>query len=516
MSQAKIFTIFILPLNSCCNPFLYAIFTKQFKKDCVLLCKKLEESRVTRGIGGCKHSSNFSNRHTPDCTNSIEKHYSEYLYCRQLPGHQNFCNSIGCTNNLTKKQQFYSNNKIQINRKSKECLKGKSKDDDVFNHPNDQLDEENLLRFDLTNYFLKNRYNLILNRIDDGSKLVCKCGITTVLPKSRLFFDTIGKEKVPVTKVSSNELKDELKNELKNEAKKDKTEQATKQSNRTNYQNEIELNLDANEDVFVERENDKVQSKSKLSRLISSFLIDKLFGKKERKKLDKDKIRDDKNGICDKCDCQLNANEMKPDLNSELFFKQHAERLHQQLIKSKQRLDSISSENFSSRSDSLWRQQASQQLKLIEKYFNEKVKHPGLIRYDRKNSTTGSLSTSTFRISRSSVSSDNFKPFDHRFQSTDKRGLIDEDFKKQLLFDTRIDCKNGENKTEVKFENNKLIKNQINSEVLNNLFKQFLCSECAIKNDKFKDLERLKEEFKEEGDDIKENKKSEEKFKKST
>ncbi|KAI8121074.1 Lutropin-choriogonadotropic hormone receptor, partial [Lucilia cuprina] len=51
LEQAKIFTVFILPLNSCCNPFLYAIMTKQFKKDCVNLCKHFEETRVTRGAG---------------------------------------------------------------------------------------------------------------------------------------------------------------------------------------------------------------------------------------------------------------------------------------------------------------------------------------------------------------------------------------------------------------------------------------------------------------------------------
>ncbi|KAG8193840.1 hypothetical protein JTE90_029572 [Oedothorax gibbosus] len=70
LEEAKVFTIFVLPLNSCANPFLYAIFTKQFKKDCVLICKRIEESRVTRGIGRCRHSSNFSNRHTPANTNS--------------------------------------------------------------------------------------------------------------------------------------------------------------------------------------------------------------------------------------------------------------------------------------------------------------------------------------------------------------------------------------------------------------------------------------------------------------
>ena len=70
LEEAKIFTVFILPLNSCCNPFLYALLTKQFKKDCVQLCKTIEESRVTRGIGRCRHSSNFSNRQTPANTNS--------------------------------------------------------------------------------------------------------------------------------------------------------------------------------------------------------------------------------------------------------------------------------------------------------------------------------------------------------------------------------------------------------------------------------------------------------------
>ena len=71
LEQAKVFTVFILPLNSCCNPFLYAILTKQFKKDCVMICKAIEESRVTRGIGRCRHSSNFSNRQTPANTNSL-------------------------------------------------------------------------------------------------------------------------------------------------------------------------------------------------------------------------------------------------------------------------------------------------------------------------------------------------------------------------------------------------------------------------------------------------------------
>lgn len=74
LEEAKVFTIFVLPLNSCANPFLYAILTKQFKKDCVLICKAIEESRVTRGIGRCRHSSNFSNRQTPaDVNSAVER-----------------------------------------------------------------------------------------------------------------------------------------------------------------------------------------------------------------------------------------------------------------------------------------------------------------------------------------------------------------------------------------------------------------------------------------------------------
>lgn len=36
-----------------------------------MICKAIEESRVTRGIGRCRHSSNFSNRQTPANTNSL-------------------------------------------------------------------------------------------------------------------------------------------------------------------------------------------------------------------------------------------------------------------------------------------------------------------------------------------------------------------------------------------------------------------------------------------------------------
>ncbi|BFZ15769.1 hypothetical protein BsWGS_18807 [Bradybaena similaris] len=57
LNEAKVLTIFILPLNSCANPFLYAFFTKQFKKDCVLLCRRLEDSFLA------KHFSQAAQRH---------------------------------------------------------------------------------------------------------------------------------------------------------------------------------------------------------------------------------------------------------------------------------------------------------------------------------------------------------------------------------------------------------------------------------------------------------------------
>ena len=92
LEAAKVFTVFVLPLNSCCNPFLYAILTKQFKKDCVMICKAIEESRVTRGIGRCRHSSNFSNRQTPANTNSINSGSGSGSHTRNNVNNGGHCN----------------------------------------------------------------------------------------------------------------------------------------------------------------------------------------------------------------------------------------------------------------------------------------------------------------------------------------------------------------------------------------------------------------------------------------
>ncbi|XP_052222011.1 lutropin-choriogonadotropic hormone receptor-like [Dreissena polymorpha] len=64
LDEAKVLTIFVLPLNSCANPFLYAFFTRQFKRDCVKLCKRIEESSYSRhaSSSGNGRSSALLNR----------------------------------------------------------------------------------------------------------------------------------------------------------------------------------------------------------------------------------------------------------------------------------------------------------------------------------------------------------------------------------------------------------------------------------------------------------------------
>ena len=42
----KVFTVFIFPLNACANPFLYAIVTKQFHKDCSSMYRQMKQSDV--------------------------------------------------------------------------------------------------------------------------------------------------------------------------------------------------------------------------------------------------------------------------------------------------------------------------------------------------------------------------------------------------------------------------------------------------------------------------------------
>ena len=48
MYGAKVLTVFVLPVNSCANPFLYTILTKQFKKDCRVIIQWVNTKSCTR------------------------------------------------------------------------------------------------------------------------------------------------------------------------------------------------------------------------------------------------------------------------------------------------------------------------------------------------------------------------------------------------------------------------------------------------------------------------------------
>ncbi|XP_070545787.1 leucine-rich repeat-containing G-protein coupled receptor 5-like [Ptychodera flava] len=85
---AKILTIFVLPMNSCANPFLYAIFTKQFKKDCAMICRRLEER------------STLSTRSLIKLNNSKHHHSSSGLSSRQVSMAEKGRNSLSCSNGL--------------------------------------------------------------------------------------------------------------------------------------------------------------------------------------------------------------------------------------------------------------------------------------------------------------------------------------------------------------------------------------------------------------------------------
>ncbi|XP_077994415.1 thyrotropin receptor-like [Glandiceps talaboti] len=87
LNGAKVLTIFVLPMNSCANPFLYAIFTKQFKKDCGVICRRLEEK------------STMSTRSLTKL-NSSKHHSSSAASLRQVSVADKGRNSVSCSNGL--------------------------------------------------------------------------------------------------------------------------------------------------------------------------------------------------------------------------------------------------------------------------------------------------------------------------------------------------------------------------------------------------------------------------------
>jgi leucine-rich repeat-containing G protein-coupled receptor 6 len=80
LNQAKIITVFVFPLNSCANPFLYAIFTSNFKKDLVAICRKVEDKYPFLKI--TKQRISFSRRSS--YSGAISENPNIYLRVRRF------------------------------------------------------------------------------------------------------------------------------------------------------------------------------------------------------------------------------------------------------------------------------------------------------------------------------------------------------------------------------------------------------------------------------------------------
>ena len=80
LSQAKIFTVFVFPLNSCANPFLYAIFTSHFKKDLLAICRRVEDKYPFLKIN--KQRISFSRRSS--YSGAISENQNMYLRVRRF------------------------------------------------------------------------------------------------------------------------------------------------------------------------------------------------------------------------------------------------------------------------------------------------------------------------------------------------------------------------------------------------------------------------------------------------
>lgn len=71
LEEAKVFTVFVLPLNACMDPFLYAVFSRQFKKECSTLFRRMDAytTPITRHCAFCRcHTPNGN----PSAGNEVE------------------------------------------------------------------------------------------------------------------------------------------------------------------------------------------------------------------------------------------------------------------------------------------------------------------------------------------------------------------------------------------------------------------------------------------------------------
>ena len=61
-SQAKWFIVLVYPINACANPFLYAIFTRNFKERVKSLCCSNKHGEAQRHLQGGRHRTNLGHR----------------------------------------------------------------------------------------------------------------------------------------------------------------------------------------------------------------------------------------------------------------------------------------------------------------------------------------------------------------------------------------------------------------------------------------------------------------------
>ncbi|XP_052802629.1 follicle-stimulating hormone receptor-like isoform X2 [Mya arenaria] len=120
LDEAKVLTIFVLPLNSCANPFLYAFFTRQFKRDCVKLCKRIEESSYSRHLpsSGVGRSSTANNRQ-PNGRRSHSKRGS----CDQLVYEPSTSGEPSTSSNQASDDSDLTMRKIHLTSEEKQILR---------------------------------------------------------------------------------------------------------------------------------------------------------------------------------------------------------------------------------------------------------------------------------------------------------------------------------------------------------------------------------------------------------
>ena len=119
LSQAKIFTIFVFPLNSCANPFLYAIFTAHFKKDLLAICKRVEEKYPFLKI--TKQRMSFSRRSS--YSGAISENPNLYLRPRRfsLPVFPRGFNNSVTTNGRGSDSSHSNKNNSEANASGNDC-----------------------------------------------------------------------------------------------------------------------------------------------------------------------------------------------------------------------------------------------------------------------------------------------------------------------------------------------------------------------------------------------------------